>query len=103
MDDHGAWLVVIAIALVAMALVQIVVLAVVAMAVRRGVEILEQTQRDLRPLIEKAHRVTDDASRITSLTLRQVERVDELVTLIGERIETTADVIQTRIVEPIQQ
>jgi len=103
MEDHGVWLAVMAIALAVMAIVQVVVLIVVAQAARRGVEAMVQVQKDLRPLIERANRLTEDASRITSLTLRQVERVDELMETLSERIQTTADVIQTRIVEPIQQ
>ena len=90
-------------AMVIMAIVQVLVLAVVTRMGRQATETAQQVQRELRPLVEKAHRITDDAAKVTALTLRQVERIDQLVTTTSQRIDDTLNVVQTVIVEPLRQ
>jgi uncharacterized protein YoxC len=102
-DGQALSLAVMAGALVVMAIVQVAVLVVVAKAGRQAVETAQQMQRDLRPLLEKAHRISDDAAKITALTLRQVERVDQMITTTSARVDATLGVIETAIIQPIQQ
>lgn len=90
-------------ALVVMAIVQVVTLLVIAKAGRQAAQAAQQIQREMRPLIEKAHRIADDAAKVTALTLKQVERVDEMITSTSARVDATLDVIETSIIQPIRQ
>jgi DNA anti-recombination protein RmuC len=90
-------------ALVVMAIVQVATLVVIAKAGRQAAHAVQQIQREMHPLIEKAHRITDDAGRITALTLKQVERVDEMITSTSARVESTLGVIEASIIQPIRQ
>lgn len=102
-DGQSTSLAVMAGALVVMAIVQVGVLVVIALAGRKAVAAAQQMQREMRPLIEKAHRIADDAARVTALTLRQVERVDQMITTTSARVDATLSVIETSIIQPIQQ
>jgi predicted PurR-regulated permease PerM len=102
-DGSSLSLAVMAGALVVTAIVQVAVLVVIAKAGRQAVDTVQQMQREMRPLIEKAHRITDDAARVTSLTLKQVERVDQMITTTAARLESTFTVIETAVIQPIQQ
>lgn len=102
-DSQALSLNVMAIALVVMAIVQVTVLVVLVVAVKRATGAAQQMQREMRPLMEKAHRITDDAARVTALTLKQVERVDEMITSTVARVDATLGVIETSIIQPIRQ
>jgi hypothetical protein len=86
-----------------MAIVLVTVLVVLVVAARKAAEAARQIQREVRPLIEKAHQITDDAAQVTALTLKQVERVDQLITSTSARVDATLGVIETAIIQPIQQ
>jgi hypothetical protein len=75
----------------------------VARASRQVTETVESLRRDVRPLIEKATKVTDDAARVTELAVRQVERVDGMVANMAVRVDDTLHVVQSSIVDPIRQ
>jgi phosphohistidine phosphatase SixA len=64
---------------------------------------VREIQRDIRPLIDKATRMTDDAARVTALALVQVERVDRLVSSLAVRIEETVSIVQSAVGQPIKQ
>lgn len=102
-DGQVLSLEVMAVALVVMAIVQVTALVVVARVARQALEATQQMQREVRPLLEKAHRIADDAARVTALTLKQVERVDEMITSTSARVDATLGVIETSIIRPIQQ
>jgi uncharacterized protein YoxC len=102
-DGQALSLNVMAIALVVMAIVQVTVLVVLARAAKAASEAAQQMQREMRPLVEKAHRIADDAAKVTSLTLKQVERVDQMISSTSARVEATLGVIETSIIQPIQQ
>jgi hypothetical protein len=82
---------------------QIVVCLAVLKATRQLGETVTQVQRDLKPLIDKATRMTDDAARVTALALTQVERIDHLVASIAVRVEDTVNVMQQAVAQPIRQ
>jgi hypothetical protein len=102
-DSQALSLDVMAVSLVVMAIVQVTVLVVLVVAARKATEAARQIQREVRPLIEKAHQITDDAAQVTALTLKQVERVDQLITSTSARVDATLGVIETAIIQPIQQ
>jgi hypothetical protein len=92
-----------AVALVAMAVTQILVCLAILKATRQLGETVTQMQRDLRPLIDKVTRMTDDAARVTALALTQVERIDHLVASISVRVEETVSAMQDAVAQPIRQ
>jgi hypothetical protein len=102
-DSQVLSLEVMAVALVVIAIVQVTALVVLARAARQALEVTQQMQREVRPLLEKAHRIADDAARVTALTLKQVERVDEMITSTSARVDATLGVIETSIIQPIRQ
>ena len=97
------WLGVIAVAVLVMAVAQVAVLIRLSQVVRET----SQTARDLRgeltPLIAKAHRIADDASRVSALALAQMERVDHVLSTTVQKIDDTVAVVQSAIISPVRQ
>lgn len=93
---------VMAIALVVMAVVQtLAALAALKMA-RHTATVLEDLKRDIRPLIEKAHKVSDEAARVASMASAQMERVDRILSSTAERIDDTISAVQGALLEPVR-
>ncbi len=90
-------------AMVVMMIVQVAVLIVVAQAGRRAMAAAAQMQRDLQPILEKAHRISDDTARVTALALRQMERIDTMIATTALRVDEALDVVQASVVEPLRQ
>lgn len=91
------------VALVVMAVMQLLVALAFLRASREVAGAVRDIQRDIRPLIDKATRMTDDAARVTALTLTQLERVDRLATSLATRVEATVGIVQEAIVQPMKQ
>jgi hypothetical protein len=94
---------VMAVALVAMAAAQIVISVALMRATRQLSETVQKIQHDLGPLIDKAHRMTDDAARVAALAVTQLERVDRLVSSLAVRVEQTVATVQDAVVSPLKQ
>ena len=62
-------------------------------ASRQMTDLAGQMRNDIRPLIEKATRLTDEASRVTSMAVVQMERVDKLTLLVATRLDETMGVL----------
>ena len=92
-----------AVALVLMALAQLAIAIGVARAAREAGEVVREFRRDLRPIVEKLHRISDDAAKVTALALVQVERIDALVGTTTERVDETLHIVQTAILRPVRQ
>ena len=97
----GVFLAVMAVALVAMAAVQIGLMVVGLRVAKQMATATAQFQEEVRPLIEKAHIIADDASRATALAVMQVERVDRFMASTATRLDTTLDIIQNVVSGPI--
>ena len=91
---------VMAIALVVMAVVQTLAALVALKLARQTAGMLVELQRDLAPLIEKATKLSDDAARVASLAVVQMERVDRLLVSTAERIDDTIVTVQRSLIEP---
>lgn len=102
-DWQVVFLGVIAVALVGMAAAQVYLGLSVARAMRQVTETADSLRRDVRPLIEKATRVTDDAARVTELAVIQVERVDRLMSDVAVRVDDTLGIVQNAVIQPIRQ
>ena len=99
----GVFLAVMAVALVAMAAVQIGLMIVGLRVAKQMATATAQLQQEIRPLIEKAHLIADDASRAAALAVIQVERVDRFMASTATRLDTTLGMIQNVASGPIGQ
>jgi hypothetical protein len=102
-DWQVVYLGVMAAALAIMAIVQI---GVIIVAIRLGKQLsatVDEIRREVRPLIEKAHRISDDAARATSLAVAQIEKMNQLLTTTSSRVSETLGLVQHAVVEPVRQ
>jgi hypothetical protein len=102
-DWQLVFLGVMAVALVAMACAQVMIGIAVLRASRQVTDLAGQVRNDIGPLIEKATRLTDEASRVTSMAVVQMERVDKLTLLLASRVDETMGVLQSAVVGPVRQ
>ena len=102
-DGQTVWLAVIAIAVAVMAAMQIAMALMALKAARELTATVAELRRDLKPVIDKASRLVDEATRVTSLAALQVERVDRLLANTVERIDETLSVVQSAVIRPVQQ
>jgi hypothetical protein len=93
---------VMAIALVVMAVVQTVAALAALKLARQTATLLEDLQRDIRPLIEKAQKVSDEAARVAALAAVQMDRVDRMLVSAAGRIDDTITAVQSALLEPIR-
>lgn len=102
-DWQLVWLGVIAIALSLMALIQIVVLIAIARLAWQAVQGVRDLRREIRPVMEKVHRVADDATRVSSLAVAQAERLSAFVTDTTSRLDDTVGAVQRFVTGPLRQ
>ena len=101
-DAQTVWLAVIAVSVAVMAVLQV---AAVLVAVKYGRELartLEEFRREVRPVLEKAHKISEDAARVTALAATQIERLDKIMSTTAARIDETMGVVQGAIIEPVR-
>ncbi len=97
------WLGVIAVGVAVMAVAQIVVLNRLSQVAREASAATSDLRRELTPLIAKAHKIADDAGRVSALALTQVERVDQVFDSAARRIDETLQTVQESIIMPMRQ
>lgn len=102
-DWQLVWLGTIAIAVAVMAVIQVAAIGALIKMVRQAAQAIQSLEHELKPLLEKAHRIADDAARTSALAAAQAERIDALVTSATERVDETLEVVQRAIVDPIRQ
>ena len=102
-DGQTVWLAIIAIAVALMAAAQIMLALTALKAAREMTATVAELRRDLKPVIDKADRLVDEATRVTSLAALQVERVDRLLASTVERIDETLSVVQSAVIRPVRQ
>ena len=64
---------------------------------------LASVRQEVRPVIDKATAVVDEASRTAGLATAQMQKVDRLVTDLTRRVDETSAVIQHAIVTPARE
>jgi hypothetical protein len=94
---------IIAMATLVMALVQVAFIIYGWTLARRVSKLLDQLERELKPVMEGLSAMARDAARASSLAVAQVERVDRLFTDVATRIEETATTVQNAIVGPLRE
>jgi len=102
-DWSPVFLGVIAVATLVMAVAQVGSIIYGALAVQRIEQILGRFEADLKPVIERARQVSEDAARMSALATVQVERVDQVFQDLSQRIDETAVMIQRAVVTPARE
>ena len=102
-EGSSIYLAVMAVALVVMAGIQVGMIVVVLRVTKQLTTTAEEIRREVMPLVAAAHRISDDAARVASLTVVQVERIDRLLASTSDRVNETLAVIQQAVVEPVRQ
>ena len=88
-DWAPVFLGVIAVATLVMAAAQVGSIIYGARAAQRIEQMLGRFETDLKPVIEKARLVSEDAAKISALATVQVERVDQVFQDLSLRIDGT--------------
>jgi hypothetical protein len=94
---------VIAVATLAMAVAQIGVVVAAGLLARRVGRMVDQLERDVKPLFGHLNAISSDAARAVSLATAQVERADKLFSDVAVRIEQTVNVVQKSIGGPARE
>lgn len=102
-DWAPVFLGVIALATLVMAAIQVGAIIYGARAAQRLEQTLGRFEADLKPVIERARQVSDDAAKISAMATVQVERVDHLFQDLSQRIDETAVMIQRAVVTPARE
>ena len=102
-DWTGVFLGIIALAVSVMAAIQVGVVIVGARLARRVESIAAQVDREIKPLIVNLTTVSQEAARAAELAAVQVERVDALFADVAERVESTAETLQSYILAPARE
>ena len=85
---------VIAVATLAIAVAQIGVIIAAGLVARRVGRMVDQFERDVKPLFGQLQAIGSDAARAVSLATAQVERADKLFSDVAARIEQTLTLVQ---------
>jgi hypothetical protein len=102
-DWQVVFLGVMAFALVAMAAAQLVLALSMMRALKHVSQAVDDLRRDVRPLVDKANRIADDAGRVAAMAAAQAERLDLLIRSTTARIDETFGLVQGAVVEPLRQ
>jgi hypothetical protein len=94
---------VIAVATLAIAVAQIGVIIAAGMMARRVGRVIDQIEREVKPLFGHLNAIGSDASRAVALATAQVERADKLFGEVAVRVEQTLNVVQTSIGRPARE
>jgi hypothetical protein len=103
----GGWtdlfLGIIAAATLVMALIQVGAIIALVRVARQVQQALGVVRQEIRPLMDKANAVAEDAARTAALATAQAQKVDALVTDLSRRTEETAAIVQQAIVVPARE
>jgi biopolymer transport protein ExbB/TolQ len=96
-------LAVMAVSLLAMAGGQIVLAVMAARTARQTIDTLQEFRRDIRPIVEKAQKIADDASRATAIAREQAERINQITERTAQKIDETLSTVQDAVGGPLRQ
>jgi hypothetical protein len=99
----GLFLAVMAVSLAVMAAIQIGLIVVGLRLAKQVAAATSQLQQEIRPIIQKANTIADDAARATALAVAQVERVDQFMASTASRLDETLGSIQGIVAGPVGQ
>ena len=102
-DLQVIFLGIIAVSLVGMAAAQLFLALAMARAVKQVSHDVTEFRREVKPLLDNASRIAEDASRVARLAVVQAERVDLLLKSTTARVDETFSLVQGAVVEPMRQ
>ena len=94
---------IIAVATLAMAILQVGVIVAAGLLARRIHRLVDQVERELKPLFTHLNNIGRDASRVASVAVAQVERADRLLDEAAEKIEQTFTTLQATLGAPARE
>jgi hypothetical protein len=94
---------IIAFATLTMAVIQVAAIVYGWSVARRLNRLLSQIEQEMRLFSQNLNAIARDASRISSLALGQVERLDRLLTDVTTRLEEAATAMQNAVVKPLRE
>jgi hypothetical protein len=94
---------VIAVATLGTAIVQIGLVVYAGRLARRLTRMVDDVDRELKPLLGSANAIGRDAARATALAVAQVERADRLFGDLAVRIDETLYTVQQIIIAPARE
>jgi len=94
---------VIAFATLVMALIQIGAIVFAARLGRQVQELMTTVHQEIRPLIDRANGIAEEASKTAALATTQAQKIDALLTDVTRRVNETSAVVQEAIVRPARE
>jgi hypothetical protein len=94
---------VIALATLTTAIVQVGVLIAAGRMAKRIERVVDRIERELTPTFGHVNAIGRDASRAVALATTQVERVDQLITVLAQRVEEIMATVQDTIAVPARE
>lgn len=91
---------VIAVATLATAVMQVTLALYAGRLARRVTTLVDEIERELKPLLANANAVGRDAARVASLAAAQMERADRLTGAIAARVEELLAILQQAVTRP---
>ena len=93
----------IALATMTTAIIQVSVLIAAARATRRVERLVERIEHELAPTFGHINAIGRDASRAVALAAVQVERVEELISDLAQRVEEVVAIVQATVSAPARE
>jgi hypothetical protein len=92
----------IAFAVLVMAIIQVAAIVFAARAARRVGDAFARLEQDVRPIIANLQALSADAARATALAASQVERADQMLGALRDRLEQTVILMQQNLLKPMR-
>ncbi|MFI5177723.1 MAG: hypothetical protein ACHQO8_04135 [Vicinamibacterales bacterium] len=102
-DWTPVYLAAMAVSLVIMTSLHLAAVVVAMRLARQTAQALRDFQREVTPLVEKAHRIADDAARTTALAAAQAERIDQFLRTTTDRVDEALGLVHGAITGPLRQ
>ena len=94
---------VIAVATLIIALIQVGALIAALRLARQAQQVIQMVHQEVRPRIDRAHAIAEEAAKTVALATVQAQKVDRLVTDLSRRVDDTSAVLQEAIITPARE
>jgi hypothetical protein len=94
---------VIAAATLVTAILQVALMLYARRLARRITGLVEDVERELKPLSGSANALGRDAARVASLAVSQMERADQLFANLAAKVEETVAIVQRTMIAPARE
>jgi hypothetical protein len=93
----------IAVAVLVMAVIQVAAIVLAARTARRVGDAVARLEQDVRPIVANLQTLSSDAARAVALAAVQVERADQMLTDLRNRIDQTVQSVQESVLQPLRE